>query len=66
MDCEVSSHSPLTSEKISIDLQWEKCCDHNSFKWIFFILAGNKDNHESLDEYEFPPDSTTAIAVSSP
>ena len=30
------------------------CCDHSSsfiFEWIFFILAGNKDNHKSLDEF---------------
>ena len=23
------------------------------FDWIFFILAGNKDNYKSLDEFEF-------------
>ena len=23
-----------------------------SFDWIFFILAGNKDNHKSLDEFD--------------
>ena len=23
------------------------------FNWIFFILAGIKDMHESLDEFEF-------------
>ena len=31
-------------KKISIDLSWEKCCDHSSaffFKLIFFILTGN-------------------------
>ena len=22
----------------------------------FFIVAGNKDNHKSLDEFEFQPD----------
>ena len=38
---------------IPIDLQWEKYCEHSSafnFGWIFFILAGNKDNYKSLDE----------------
>ena len=29
------------------------------FDWIFFILACNKDNHKSLDEFEFQPDSNT-------
>ena len=31
------------------------CCDHSSafiFDLIFFILAGNKVNHKSLDEFE--------------
>ena len=23
------------------------------FNWIFFILAGNEDMHESLDEFEY-------------
>ena len=23
------------------------------FDWIFFVLAGNKDMHISLDEFEF-------------
>ena len=27
--------------------------------WIFFVLAGNKDSHKRLDEFEFRPDSTT-------
>ena len=45
-------------EKISIDLLWEKCCYHSSafiFGWIFIILAGNKDNHKRLDEFELLP-----------
>ena len=35
---------PWASEKISIDLKLEKCCDHSSFfnlGWVFFILSGN-------------------------
>ena len=43
-------------EKILIDLKWEKSCEHSSafiFNWIFLILAGIKDIHESLDEFEF-------------
>ena len=39
-------------ERLKIDVQ---SCDHSSafiFGWIFFILAGNEDNHKSLDEFE--------------
>ena len=31
----------------------------NVFDRILFILAGNDDMHESLDEFEIWPDSTT-------
>ena len=34
-------------------------CDHSSafiFDWIFFILAGNKDNHKISDGFEIWPD----------
>ena len=49
---------PLTTElaaleHLKIDVQ---SCDHSSafiFDWIFFILAGNEDNHKSLDELKF-------------
>ena len=60
IDCVVSC--PRATEKIPIDLQWEKCCDHSSaftFDWNFFILAGNKDMHKSLDESELQPYATT-------
>ena len=60
---------PWASEKIPIDLKWEICCDLSSafnFKWIFFILAGNKVNHKSLDGYEFRQDSITDLGVSCP
>ena len=56
-------------EKIPIDLQWEKSCEHSSallLNWIFFILAGNKDIHESLDEFEFQPDTTSYSRVICP
>ena len=33
---------------------------------IFFILAGNEDMHESLDEFEFRQDPTTDYGVSCP
>ena len=39
--------------KTPIGLQREKCREHYSafvFVCIFIILAGNKDNHNNLDE----------------
>ena len=36
------------------------------FDWILFILAGNDDMHESLDEFEIWPDSTTDHGNSCP
>ena len=51
MDCGVCA-----SEKISIGLLCEKSREHSRafiFNWIFFVLAGNEDMHESLDEIEF-------------
>ena len=36
------------------------------FDWIFFILAGNKDNYKSLDEFEFGQNSTADSGVSCP
>ena len=37
-----------------------------TFDQILFILAGNDDMHESLDEFEIWPDSTTDHGVSCP
>ena len=31
------------------------------FHLILFILAGNEDMHESLDEFEIGPDPTTGF-----
>ena len=45
------------------------CCDHSSafiFDWIFFILAGKKVNHESLDGFEIPSDQTLDFGISCP
>ena len=47
------------------------CCGDSSifvFQWIFFILAGKKDNYNISDEFEFWPDPTSdcACAVSCP
>ena len=36
------------------------------FDRILFILAGNDDMNESLDEFEIWPDSTSDLGVSSP
>ena len=36
------------------------------FGRIFFILAGNEDNHNISDEFEFKPDSTKDCGVSCP
>ena len=36
------------------------------FDQILFIHSGNDDIHESLDEFEFWPDSTTDYRVSCP
>ena len=38
----------------------------NVFDRILFILAGNDDMHESLDEFKNWPDSTTDYGVSCP
>ena len=39
-----------------------------NFEWIFFILAYNKDNYQSLDEFEFRQDPITYFyfGISSP
>ena len=36
------------------------------FDWNFFILAGNEDNHNIPNEFEFRPDSTRDCRVSCP
>ena len=36
------------------------------FQWIFFILAGNKDNYNISHEFEFRPDLTSDCRVSCP
>ena len=47
---------PWANRKNPIDLKWEKSCEHSRefiFNWIFFILAGDEDIHERLDEFQF-------------
>ena len=56
-------------KKIPIDLQWERCCEHSSAfisDQIFFILAGNKNNHKISDEFEIQQDSTIDCGVTCP
>ena len=36
------------------------------FQWIFFILAGNKNNYNSSYEFKFRPDPTSDCGVSCP
>ena len=60
---------PWASEKIPIDLLWEKQSHHvfsAVFDRILFILAGNEDIHKSLYEFEFRTDPTTDYGVSCP
>ena len=47
----------LTSEIAALERlkSYEKCCEHSSsiiFNLIFYILAGNKDNHKISDGFE--------------
>ena len=45
------------------------CCDHSRaiiFDWIFFILAGYKANHKSLDGFDIRADQTLDCGVSCP
>ena len=56
-------------QKIPIDLQREKSCEHCSafiFACIVFILAGNKGIYKSLDEFEFQAGTTTDCGVTCP
>ena len=55
-----SQIGPRTAELAALERlvksPWKKCLEHSSayiFDWIFFILTGIEDMHESLDEFEF-------------
>ena len=54
-----SSHRVIMGKTASS--RFLKCFDQ-----ILFILAGNDDMHESLEEFEIWPDSTTHYRVSCP
>ena len=46
-------------KKIPIGLEWEKRCllfFSTVLYWILFMLAGNDNIHESLDEFDIRPD----------
>ena len=60
--------SPLVSMATDRVMMEKWCCHFLSavFYPILFILAGNDDMHESLEEFEIPLDPTTDCGVSCP
>ena len=60
--------SPLVSMATDRVVMVKWCCHFFSavFYPILFILAGNEDMHESLEEFEFLPDPTTDCGVNCP
>ena len=67
MSSKFGGNPPLTSKMAALEhlKKWGKSRAF-IFDWIFFILAGNKDNHKSFDEFEFQRNSTTYCGVSCP
>ena len=59
---------PLVSMVTDSVMMKKRCLHFFSavFHLFLFILAGNDDKHESLDELEFRPDWTTDCGVSCP
>ena len=59
---------PLVSMVTDSVMMKKRCLHFFSaiFHLFLFILAGNDDMHESLDEFEFRPDWTTDCGVSRP
>ena len=62
---------PLTAELSALECLKNQylCCGHSGifvFQWIFFILAGSKDNYNISDEFEFRLDPTSDCGVSCP
>ena len=51
-----------------VKMKKKRCCHFFSavFYPILFILAGNKDMHESSEEFKIWPDPTTDCGVSCP
>ena len=59
---------PLTMELASLE-RLKNLCHHVisvDIDPIFFKLAGNKDMHNIMNEFEFRPDRTTDYGVSCP
>ena len=59
---------PLTTELAALERLKNRCHHVISvdIDLIFFILAGNKDMHNIMNEFEFRPDQTTDYGVSCP
>ena len=59
---------PLTTELAALERLKNRCHHVISFDIdpIFFKLAGNKDMHNIMNEFEFRPDRTTDYGVSCP
>ena len=63
---QILPHTPdLSALEHLKNLQCEHSCTF-IFDQIFFIFAGNKDNHEVLDEFKIRPDPTMDCGVSCP
>ena len=68
MSSKFSQMRPLVS-MAQIGLQWEKRCYHifsKVFDRIHFILAGNDDIHQSMNEFEIWRDPTIDCGVGCP
>ena len=59
---------PLTTELAALERLKNQCHHVISVDIdpIFFKLAGNKDIHNIMNEFEFRPDRTTGYGVSCP
>ena len=59
---------PLTTELAALECLKHRCHHVISVDIdpIFFKLAGNKDMHNIMNEFEFRPDRTTDYGVSCP
>ena len=59
---------PLTTELAALERLKNRCHHVISVDIdpIFFKLAGNKDMHNIMNEFEFRPDRTTHYGVSCP
>ena len=59
---------PLTTELAALERLKNRCHHVISVDIdpIFFKLAGNKDMHNIMNEFEFRPDRTTDYGVSCP